>query len=359
MALWCLRFEDSVPDEVETGVFPLTHTSIYRQLNFFVQDSWVANRRLSFNYGFRFEHFQGYAPAQGQPGNQFFPARDFPKINDIPNWNNGTWRFGATYDLSGDGRTALKGFVGRFMRQDGTGLVDTVNPNTRSGDFRSWNDANGNLLPESDELGPPTRQFGGLFTRIDPDIQRPYSDEFNIGVERELMPNVNFAVHYFRRHNRRMYSALNAAVPLSAYTEVTVDGPQGPVTAFDQDPDTLGLADFVVTNIDGLENDYNGLEFTFTKRMADKWQLVAGYTVGKGEGLYFNRRTSQENFNNPNLNIKPRKRDHQPGQHPHREDHRNLHPSGGFQRQHESQIFHRPAFARDAPRAPEPGETDH
>ena len=298
-----LRFEDTVPDEVETGVFPLTHTSIYRQLNFFVQDSWVANRRLSFNYGFRFEHFQGYAPAQGQPGNQFFPARDFPEINDIPNWNNGTWRFGATYDLSGDGRTALKGFVGRFMRQDGTGLVDTVNPNTRSGDFRSWNDANGNLLPESDELGPPTRQFGGLFTRIDPDIQRPYSDEFNIGVERELMPNVNFAVHYFRRHNRRMYSALNAAVPLSAYTEVTVDGPQGPVTAFDQDPDTLGLADFVVTNIDGLENDYNGLEFTFTKRMADKWQLVAGYTVGKGEGLYFNRRTSQENFNNPNLNI--------------------------------------------------------
>ena len=258
---------------------------------------------MTFNYGFRFEHFQGYAPAQGQPGNQFFPARDFPKINNIPNWNNGTWRFGVTYDLSGDGKTALKGFVGRFMRQDGTGLVDTVNPNTRSGDFRSWNDANGNLLPELDELGPPTRPFGGLFTRIDPDIQRPYSDEFNIGVERELMPNVNFAVHYFRRHNRRLYSAFNAAVPQSSYTEVTVDGPEGPVTAFDQDPNTLGLADFVVSNIDGLENDYNGVEFTFTKRMADKWQLVAGYTVGKGEGLYFNRRISQENFNNPNLNI--------------------------------------------------------
>jgi hypothetical protein len=295
------RLFDGEPFEVQTYSYPLQSENVIRTYSLYFQDSWVPSQRLSINYGVRFEDLVGFAPAQGRPGNEFFPAEDFPKIDNIPNWTNAMWRFGATYDLTGDGRTALKGYVGRFMLQEGTRLVETLNPNARSGDFRSWNDANGDLIPQFEELGPSTRPFGGIFTRIDPDLKRPYSDEFNLGVERELGPNLNFGVTYYRRHNRRLISGINLAVSPGSYTEVTVEGPTGPIRAFNQDPDTLGDADLVVTNIDGLEHTYNGVEFAVTKRMADNWQLVGGYTVGAVEGLF--DRGFGDDFNNPNLNI--------------------------------------------------------
>lgn len=295
------RLFDGVPFEVQTYNYPLESENVIRTLSLYAQDSWVLGRRLTLNYGGRFERLVGFAPEQGRPGNQFFPAEQFPKIDDIPSWSNGMWRFGATYDLTGDGRTALKGYVGRFMLQEGTRLVETLNPNDSSGDFRSWDDANGNLIPEPEELGSPTRPFGGKFTTIDPDIRRPYSDEFNLGVERELMPNLALGVTYYRRHNRRLISGINLAVPPSSYTPVTVEGPAGPVEAFNQNPETLGLADRVITNIDGLEHDYNGVELTVTKRMSNRWQLVGGYTVGEVEGLF--DRGLGDDFNNPNLNI--------------------------------------------------------
>jgi hypothetical protein len=90
-------------------------------------------------------------------------------------------------------------------------------------------------------------------------------------------------------------------VPSSAYAATTIEGPEGPVTAYNQSRETLGLADRVITNIPGLEDTYNGVEFTVTKRMANNWQVLGGLTIGKDEGLY--DRGLSDDFNNPNLNL--------------------------------------------------------
>lgn len=295
------RLFNGAPFEVQTYNYPLESENVIRTVSLYGQDSWSIGRRLTLNYGIRFEHLFGYAPEQGRPGNQFFPAEQFSKIDNIPNWSDAMWRFGAIYDVSGDGKTAIKGYAGRFMLQEGTRLVETLNPNDTSGDYRSWNDRNGDLIPQMEELGPSTRPYGGKFTRIDPDMQRPYSDELNIGIEREFGPNVNFGVTYYRRHNRRLISGINLAVPPSSYTPVTVPSPAGPVQAYNQNRETLGLADRVITNIDGLEHDYNGVEISLTKRMSNRWQMVGGYTIGAVEGLF--DRGLGDDFNNPNLNI--------------------------------------------------------
>ena len=47
-------------------------------------------------------------------------------------------RFGATYDLTGDGKTVLKGNWGRFYFNPGVNLADAVNPNT-SDQYADWN----------------------------------------------------------------------------------------------------------------------------------------------------------------------------------------------------------------------------
>lgn len=109
------------------------------------------------------------------------------------------------------------------------------------------------------------------------------------------------AATYYRRHNRRLFSGINQAVPPELYTRVTVDGPAGPVTVFNQDPATLGLASRVIANVPGLEGTYNGVELTARKRYADRWHMMAGVTIGKNEGVF--DRGLNDDFNNPNLNI--------------------------------------------------------
>ena len=187
------------------------------------------------------------------------------------------------------------------MLQDGTRLVAQVNPATVAGDFRSWDDANGNGLPDPSELGPPTRPYGGNVNKIDPNIARPYSDEVVLGLQHELAKNVTVGVEYFHRKNANRFSGINRAVPLTAYTSTQVLGPAGLVTVFNQDPATLGSADRIITNIPDLTDSYNGIEFSATKHMAGRWELLGSLTVGRDKGLYDSG--LNDDFNNPNLNL--------------------------------------------------------
>lgn len=298
---YVLRYFDGTPLEVQTYSTPLVSKNLINTLMFYAQDSWSAGR-LTINSGGRFERLVGVAPAQSRPGNRFFPAEQFTRLDDIPHWQNGIWRIGAAYNVTNDGRTAIKGFAGRFLVQEGTRLVQQVNPNDLSGDFRSWTDRNRNNIAEIDELGPPTRPYGGKVNKIDPKLKQPYSDEFNIGIEREIVSGVSAGAAYYRRNNRRRFSGINRAVPLSAYTATTVTAPDGSqVTVYNQDRATLGRADRLITNLPGLADTYNGIELTVTKRMTGKWQLVGGLSLGKDEGMF--DRALGDDFNNPNLNV--------------------------------------------------------
>jgi hypothetical protein len=298
---YLLRYFDGAPLEVETYNTPLTSKNYIDTTAVYAQDSWAVNNRLTINYGGRFERLVGFAPAQSEPGNEFFPAESFPRLDNIPRWQDGMWRAGASYDVFGNGRTAIKAFAGRFMVQEGTALVEQVNPNSLGGDYRSWTDTNGDGVAQLSELGPPTRPYGGRVNKIDPNLKQPYSDEYDLGVDHQLFGNLSVGVTYYRRNNRQRFSGVNLAVPESAYTPVQVQGPNGPVTVYNQDPSTLGLANRVITNVPGLDDTYNGVEFTATKRMANRWQLLAGLTVGRDKGLY--DRGLNDDFNNPNLNI--------------------------------------------------------
>jgi len=299
---YVLRYFDGAPLEVQTYNTPLLSKNIINTAMFYGQDSWSLSSRLTLNYGARFERLVGYAPEQSRPGNRFFPAEQFRRLDDIPNWKNGIWRIGASYNVTNDGRTAVKAFLGRFLVQEGTRLVQQVNPNDLSGDYRAWTDRNGNNIAEPEELGPPTRPYGGKVNKIDASLKQPYSDEITIGLEREVAQYVSVGATYYRRNNRRRFSGINRAVPPSAYTATTVTAADGSsVTVYNQDRATLGIADRLITNVPGLDDTYNGVEFTATRRMTGRWQLVGGLTIGKDQGVY--DRGLDDDFNNPNLNV--------------------------------------------------------
>ena len=81
--------------------------------SFFGRDSWTLGRRLTLNLGVRFAKTIAYAPEQTRtaasgPSTVIFPAETFPRI-DLNTWNSVEPRLHAAFDITGDGKTVVKG----------------------------------------------------------------------------------------------------------------------------------------------------------------------------------------------------------------------------------------------------------
>jgi hypothetical protein len=253
----------------------------------FAQDRWLIGR-ATINYGVRLDGVQAWLPAQSSPAGTWVGERSFPET-DVFDFNlNVAPRIGLSYDLLGNGRTALKAYYGRFYNQFGSEIAETVNPNARQNLTVGWTDRNANLRLDPGELAPFS--FGGIFPRLDQDATRPYSDEMNIGVDHQLVRDLAVSVSYHRRQHRNGLGIVDLARPAGAYAPVTRtynDPERGPqtITVSSLDPALTTRRDRVITNVDVLESDYNGVQFSVNKRMSNRWQLLAGLTLQKHEGF--------------------------------------------------------------------------
>lgn len=142
---------NGVPTGITQWATPYIAYERNKDFGFFAQDQWTV-QRLTLNYGLRLERFHGYIPAQHVDAtpNGWVPARDFAAVKQVPLWWDANPRVGAAYDLFGDGRTAIKAALGRFVDKTSVTVTQAINPITASINTvnRSWNDANGNLIPD-------------------------------------------------------------------------------------------------------------------------------------------------------------------------------------------------------------------
>ena len=99
-------------------------------------------KRLTLNYGARFEHFNASVPAESSPASTWIGARNFPAIPNVPNWNDWAVRLAAAYDLFGNGKTALKANAGKYVAAQAAGLrADIQRHERRRPQTRTWTDA--------------------------------------------------------------------------------------------------------------------------------------------------------------------------------------------------------------------------
>ncbi len=273
---------------------PVNSKATVDQTALFAQDNFTI-RRLTLMAGVRWERVEAYLPEQSSPPSRWFPdlQRTFPEVRDIINWKTAGPRFSAVYDLQGTGRTAVKANWGRYYYTVSSGVTNAVNPNFSVSERYVWNDLNGDLHFQPGEQGQLLSRAGGLTTSYDPDLKRPYTDEFATGVDHELIPNLRLSAIFTYRKEKEQYGNVDVGVPFSAYTPVSVpdigrDGLAGTaddttITVFNQDRATLGQNRIIITNDDRLSQTYRGLEITANKRFSNRWQMLVGYTVSKTE----------------------------------------------------------------------------
>ena len=119
--------------------------------SFFVTDTWRVNR-LTMNVGLRYDRYNAGLPEQSLPAGRFTAGAEFPEQSGIVKFNHIVPRIGATYDLTGDGKTVLKANYGRFSFNPGVNLADAVNENTAN-QYKCgpWHDLDGDRVFDDSE----------------------------------------------------------------------------------------------------------------------------------------------------------------------------------------------------------------
>jgi Carboxypeptidase regulatory-like domain len=305
-----LELQDGVPFQAQLANTPVRSDHRLNTWGLFLQDQWRV-RRITVNAGLRLDGVRGRVPAQSSPAGTWAGERSFDEITGVPDFSiNVAPRLGVAYDLFGTGRTALKAYYGRFYNQFGSEILESVNQNGLALIPVRWTDSNNNVRLDPGELAPFAGFPRGFFPRMDPDAKRPYSDEVNIGIDHTLIKNLSVAVSYHRRQHRDGLGVVDLDRPTSAYTPVerTYNDPERgsqTITVYNLDAAAAARRNRLITNVDFLRSNYNGVAIDVQKRMSDRWQLLSGLTFQTHKGFRhsgtFTNPGNTADLNDPNF----------------------------------------------------------
>jgi hypothetical protein len=198
-------------------------------------------------------------------------------------WKNLSPRFGVSYDLFGDGKTAIKGSVSKYVSKFATDNVNAYNPMFLASDSRTWNDLNRDDIAQDNEIGPSNNNAFGIrpSRNPDPNLKREYSLEYTAVFQRQLTRGISASVGYYRRGFHRLQQQDNLLQSPGDYTPVTIASPLNgePVTVYNLNRAKQGLVDILDINTvnDARTQTYNGLEVSGQARIGEG-RLIGGWT---------------------------------------------------------------------------------
>ncbi len=309
------RFNNGVPNQITLYAYPLRtifHTD--SDSGIYVQDKWTITR-LTASYGLRYEYYSTSFPELTAGPTVLLPARNltFPATKGV-SWRDLTPKSGVAYDLFGNGKTALKVSLNKYVLGEGPGGIggSALSPINRIGNVttRSWNDANRNFIPDCTltdpalnlECGALANQNFGQTTpsaSYDPAILsgggiRSNNWEFSTGAQHEVFARTSVDVTYFRRWYGNFFVTDNRAVGPADVTAFSVTAPNTDsrlpsagkaITGFyDLNPNKVGQVDNYITRASTYGKQiehWNGIDVSVMSRLQKGLLLQGGTSTGR------------------------------------------------------------------------------
>jgi hypothetical protein len=296
-------------------------------LGIYAQDQWTIDR-LTMNLGLRFDYLNAKLEAQSFPAGTFVPARSLGEIAGLPRWKDINPRLGLAYDVFGNGKTAVKTSLSRYVASQTVGFASQFNPlgGTVTGagfsgtgaDTRTWTDPNGDRIVQMSELGPTSNPLFGtatLVTNPAPEVKegwskRGYNWEYSASIQHELRPRVSTSFAYFRRQFGNYTHTDALLVGPSDYDPYCMNTPNDPrlPTAGEQ---ICGLYDVraaarpnlainrLVDFADSAKrwNVFNGFDYTMSAHLRDRLILSGGASTGRVHNV------NCETFDSPDVRF--------------------------------------------------------
>ena len=319
-----LVYDRNLPVEFRATNLPVYGRSHYDDFGMYVTDTWTPTSRLTFNLGLRWQRAVGYVE-EGikQQGDFGFPAT-YPRL-DVGTWTGWAPRFGAAYDLRGDGKTVLKATYGKYIDDfsteglAGQDFIGRYDLNTVTEYVYRWRDQdrNNDYTPGEVNLALDGADFlsvaGATNRLVTPGLKQPYTNEITASLEREVMANTSIRVLYVYKKLSNPVVLVNIARPFSVWNQqfnrrdpgrdglldTADDG--GVATFYDYDPAYRG-ASFVQNQLHNSDrqDSFNNLELTATKRPGSgRWLVNSSFLATK------NHRWIQRIRETPNDDILP------------------------------------------------------
>ena len=298
------RFRNGVPNRVTLYSYPYVETAkMWPDLGLYAQDQWSIGR-ATLNLGVRFDYWNGHVPEQTLAATRFLPERHFDRVSNVPNFKDISPRLGLSYDLSGNGRTALKISMGRYADLTGVFYSQVTDPQRTSirSTNRSWNDANGNYIPDCVLTNPVANgecgKFSNLnFGQINPGaivFDREVMEGWNARkatwdiateVQHEVTRGLSLTGGFYHNWDKNLRALQNTAVspsdfdPYCITTPANADLPGGGgqevCGLYDVSPEKFGQSQLVWKQSATLDPDGNGTQRTsdfFALRMDGRFQ---------------------------------------------------------------------------------------
>jgi hypothetical protein len=299
-----------VPSSLTQYATPLVFSEVLKaNVGIFAQDQWRI-RRLTLNYGMRFDYWNSYVPPQSAGPGPNVPTRNvsYAAVENVPIWKNITPRLGVSYDLFGNGKTAIKGSIGQFVfGPEIISFTRAANPLSATITSATRPIKNGSFTPNCDftniadngDCGPLNNvNFGKpiVLTRYDQSVidgNRGTNWEGSASIQHELVPGVALSAAYFRRGYQNLNFTENVAVKPGDFDQFCMAAPSDPrlpggggyqlCGLYDIKPESgkFGVTDNVIKLAPDQHEIYNGFDFNVNARLPRGVVLSGGTSTGR------------------------------------------------------------------------------
>ncbi len=308
------RLNNGVPNQIT-----ITDNPRYRQARvytggLYAQDSWII-KRLTLQGGLRFDLSHAFFPEQFIGGGRYNPVRtDIPKTEGA-SLHDLTPRMAVSYDVFGNGKTAVKMTLGKYMQA--TELFwfgELMNPTLRiaTSTTRSWNDANRDFVPDCDLVNPQQNGECGAYTNlnfgnpnvfsqnVDPEIldgsgHRQFNWEWSTSVQHEVIPRVGVNFGIFRRKYGSFLATDNLATTSADYTQFSLTAPSDSrlpggggytlTNLYNVNPNKFGATSYFITSDenygDAQKDFWTGYDLNVTVRAVGGITASGGLSTGR------------------------------------------------------------------------------